>query len=79
MRASGTDSTRDIRISRGGAGGDSSDQCTLGCLPKGDSSDQGTQGMRVVTHKNGMRVVTHRTNVHLAVCQRVTHQNDSAN
>jgi len=27
------------------AGGDSSDQGTLGCLAKGDSSDQGTQGM----------------------------------
>jgi len=27
------------------AGGDSSDQGTLGCPPKGDSSDQCTQGM----------------------------------
>ena len=39
MRASGTDSTRDIRTSRGGAGG--------------DSSDQGTQGMRVGDSSNG--------------------------
>jgi len=38
-----------------------------------------TQRMRAGDSSNGMRVVTHRTKVHLSVCQRVTHQNESEN